>query len=113
MEDNELSQLMIKRTLSSFGVGQILIASNGEDGTKMAELYKPSFILLDMQMPGKHGDELLTQLRLSQTTKCTPIIAITATPLDKMRTLQRKHNLCAVLPKPFPDTDLFNSLAAC
>lgn len=113
MEDDELFQLVLQRSLTSFGFGQVLVASNGEDGTRMAEEFNPNFILLDMQMPGKHGDELLSDLRASSKTRHTPIIAVTATGLDKMTGLQKKHNLCAVFPKPVPTIELFNTLTAC
>jgi len=40
-------------------------ASSGEEALALAEAYKPNFILLDINMPGMNGLEVLGQLRKS------------------------------------------------
>jgi DNA-binding response OmpR family regulator len=41
----------------------VFVASNGEDGLRIAEAEKPEVALIDLKMPGMHGDEVLKRMR--------------------------------------------------
>ena len=84
--DNESTLLIIDddpdtiQILSSIlaGQGRILFATNGEQGIRMAENYRPDIILLDQNMPGLDGYETCRQLKHNDTTKDAAIVFVTA-----------------------------------
>lgn len=45
------------------GFPVIAEAANGLDGVKLAELHRPTFVLLDFRMPGMDGEETATHIR--------------------------------------------------
>ncbi len=56
----------------------ILAASRGEDGLRMAAEGNPDIILLDIMMPGMDGHEVARRLKGDPATKGIPIILVTA-----------------------------------
>lgn len=57
---------------------QLLEADNGRDGLALAFVELPDIILLDRQMPGIDGLEVLRNLRANLTTRHIPVILLTA-----------------------------------
>ncbi|NVJ60550.1 MAG: response regulator [Gammaproteobacteria bacterium] len=57
---------------------QCLIASNGEEGIKMALDYLPDIIVSDVMMPGIDGFETLKILRRNELTAHIPVLMLTA-----------------------------------
>ncbi len=54
----------------------VLIANAGDSGLKMAKEKKPDLCLIDLKMPGIHGDEVLKEiLAMNPKTKCIMITA--------------------------------------
>lgn len=45
------------------GFPVIAEAANGRDGVRLAELHRPTFVLLDFRMPGMDGEETATRIR--------------------------------------------------
>jgi diguanylate cyclase (GGDEF)-like protein len=58
--------------------GQILFATRGETGIRLAQERKPQLILLDVEMPGMSGYEVCTALKADPSTSGCPVIVITA-----------------------------------
>jgi CheY-like chemotaxis protein len=52
-----------------------------EQGLEMAQAQRPDLILLDIQLPGIDGYEVLRRLRLAEPTRDTPVIAISASAM--------------------------------
>ena len=52
-------------------------------GLELAAEHKPDLILLDINLPGMDGFELLKELRLREATRDTPIIAISANAMPR------------------------------
>lgn len=78
-DDDEVSRLFISRLCEREGVKVIL----AENGCQALELYladKPDLVLLDIQMPGMSGLEVVRHIREceSNNDKKTPVIALTA-----------------------------------
>lgn len=54
----------------------------GEEGLEIAEARQPDLILLDLFLPGLHGDEVLRRVRANEATAGIPVILISADATD-------------------------------
>jgi CheY-like chemotaxis protein len=77
VEDNEMNRDMLSRRLERRGY-QVIIAVDGEEGSRLAYLEKPDLILMDMSLPVLDGWEVTRQLKAAPQTRSIPIIALTA-----------------------------------
>ena len=57
---------------------QVLTASNGAEGLRIAENENPDIVLLDTNMPVMDGREMLVRMRKHPILKDTPVIMVTA-----------------------------------
>jgi two-component system, OmpR family, phosphate regulon response regulator PhoB len=57
---------------------KVFIASNGEDGLKLAMEKRPDLVLLDLMLPGMPGTEICKTLKSDPATRNTQIVMITA-----------------------------------
>ncbi|MEO6353911.1 MAG: EAL domain-containing protein [Burkholderiaceae bacterium] len=57
---------------------QVVVAQDGEEGLKRAQLVRPDLILLDVMMPGIDGFETCRRLKLAANSKDIPVIFMTA-----------------------------------
>jgi two-component system cell cycle response regulator DivK len=82
IEDNVSNLILVQRALEARGYN-FLGAETGIEGLKLAEIYRPNVILLDINLPDIDGYEVARKLRQSGTHGYlyTPIIAITANAL--------------------------------
>ena len=75
IDDEKQFTEMIKNYFEPRGY-QVFIANSGDEGLVIAKLQKPDIALIDLKMPGKHGDEVLTELKtISPHTKAIMITA--------------------------------------
>lgn len=77
VEDNEMNLDMLSRRLQRRGF-EILIATDGAQGVKLAQTELPDLILMDMSLPVLDGWQATRQLKGDANTKHIPIIALTA-----------------------------------
>ena len=56
---------------------EILLASDGQKGIKLAEKENPDLILLDILLPKMDGFEVLKTVKKSEKTKAIPVILLT------------------------------------
>lgn len=55
---------------------EVFIASDGDIGLAMARRERPEIALIDLKMPGLHGDDVLREMKsISPETKCFMITA--------------------------------------
>ena len=77
VEDNEMNRDMLSRRLERRGY-QVIIAVDGEEGSRLAQAERPDLILMDMSLPVLDGWEVTRQLKAAPQTRSIPIIALTA-----------------------------------
>ena len=84
VEDNEKNRKLVRDVLSFKGY-EILEAETGEDGVRLALERRPRLILMDIQLPGIDGIEALRRIRAEEETRGIPIVAVTASAMDRDR----------------------------
>jgi two-component system phosphate regulon response regulator PhoB len=57
---------------------EVLVAYDGQDGLRQAQLRLPELIVLDLMLPVKTGEEVCRELRAGTRTRDIPIVMVTA-----------------------------------
>lgn len=99
VDDHATMVRLLTMTLpSDFTVAQ---ASNGQEGVEQAEKFIPDLMLLDVNMPGLNGFEVLRKVRESKKLTHTKVIMVTARSDEADRNLALQLGADAYLTKPF------------
>jgi formate hydrogenlyase transcriptional activator len=88
VDDQEANVLLLEQMLSSAGYVSI---TSTMDPRKVCELYRKNrydLILLDLQMPGMDGFQVMEGLKAIETDSYVPVLVITAQPGHKLRALE-------------------------
>jgi signal transduction histidine kinase/DNA-binding response OmpR family regulator len=114
IDDQETDRYIIRHHLDEFGCS-IIEASGGEQGLQLARQLKPALILLDLNMPGMDGFEVLARLAEDPSTAPLPVTVVTSQilvpeqyqMLTHARSVILKHELSpAVWHRVFHDAGL-------
>ena len=109
IEDDPTQRMMIQKTLEKKGY-TVLMADSGEKGLEVAFLQKPDLIILDVVMPGIHGEEVCKRLKSDARTKNIPILFLTS--MDEPKDIIDHYDLGAEvhLTKPINPKELINQI---
>ena len=77
VEDNPKNLKLIRAILEHSGY-DVVEATSGEEGVRLAAEASPDLILMDLQLPGIDGAEALRQIRSAQDGPAVPVVAVTA-----------------------------------
>ncbi len=77
VEDNAANRMLVQQVLESAGY-EVIEATDGLTGIKMAREERPDLILIDINIPGMDGYEVTTRLKSLPELSLVPIIAVTA-----------------------------------
>ncbi len=91
-DDCSLRELVAKRVVQEQCV--VLHAGDGSEGIKFAITEKPDIIMLDIQLPGMDGFEILASLKADERTKAIPVIMLSN--LDESENVAKARRLGAV-----------------
>ncbi|MDH5766896.1 MAG: response regulator [Gammaproteobacteria bacterium] len=78
VEDNPANLDLICSFLGAYKNISMISAMSAEDGLSILDEVLPDLILLDINLPGISGIELLKQLKTNVKTKHIPVLAMTA-----------------------------------
>ncbi|MCF8028894.1 MAG: response regulator [Desulfobacteraceae bacterium] len=78
IDDEEDFCFFVRENLTNSGRFDVVIATNGSRGIKLAETEAPDIILLDMVMPDMGGEEILEKLRENHRSAEIPVVFLTA-----------------------------------
>lgn len=83
IEDNPANMRLVGQVLAQRSNIDLLTAHEPYQGLELAESSRPDLILLDINLPGMDGYELLARLRAGETGRSIPILAISANAMPK------------------------------
>ncbi len=107
VEDNAINMFLATTIIHKMiPNANIFKASDGEEAIEIFKNNSLDLILMDVQMPKKNGYEAAKEIRTLETTKRTPIIALTAGIMlgEKEKCIQA--GMDDYLPKPIMQNDL-------
>lgn len=79
----------------------VLTASNGEEGLRIAQTEKPDLIFLDVMMPKKNGYEVCRELKQDPEMEDTYIIILTARGVELDEEEKKRVGANEYMSKPF------------
>ena len=89
---------------------QLVTASDGEAGVKMAEQERPDLILMDISLPVLDGYEATRRIKANDNLSHIPIIALTAHAMSGDSEKAKAAGCDDYLPKPLNEDLLFDKL---
>ena len=104
-DDEPSMRLLVRATIESDQF-EVLEAGDGEEAWNMIREHKPSVVLLDVQMPGRTGLEVLALIRSDPSLSATRVIMLTAKALKTDMELGLTAGADLYLTKPFSPLDL-------
>jgi len=105
VEDNPLNLKLVRDVLQVTGY-EVLEATSGEDGVELARHGAPDLVLLDLQLPGIDGMEVLRLLRGDARTAAIPVVAVTAFAMRADRERAGREGFDGYLTKPISIREL-------
>ncbi|MCB1228801.1 MAG: response regulator [Verrucomicrobiae bacterium] len=96
IDDDEWIRTLMRRTLEGEGY-QVITASDGDEGLRLAKKRFPDAITLDIVMPGLDGWEVLAKLKSDPDTESIPVIMVSVMG-DRSESLALGVEDCLVKP---------------
>ncbi|MCP4130558.1 MAG: response regulator [bacterium] len=109
IEDNEDNIISLKLILKEINP-EFFETRNGTEGIDLAEQHNPDIILLDIQLPGSSGMEVLAQLKKNETTRHIPVIAVTAKAMKHDQEKIIEAGFDAYISKPIDKIKLLKTI---
>jgi PAS domain S-box-containing protein len=112
-EDNAVNQILIKKFLTKWNTGNLVVASDGQEAIDEFEKGSFDLVLLDLQMPILDGFSVARAIRNhpNPEKKAIPILVLTATTLQEIKTEMEEIGINDFVPKPFTPDDLYEKLS--
>jgi two-component system cell cycle response regulator DivK len=99
VEDNPKNMKLVRDVLEFAGY-EVIGATTGEEGVRLAETEHPHLILMDLQLPDIDGAEALRRIRVAQDGQNVPVVAVTAFAMDEDRTRAFASGFDGYVEKP-------------
>jgi len=104
-DDEPSMRLLVRATIESDQY-QVLEAADGDEAWTLIRQHKPSVVLLDVQMPGPTGLEVLAKIKSDPSLAATRVIMLTAKALKADVEVGLTAGADLYLTKPFSPLDL-------
>jgi CheY-like chemotaxis protein/anti-sigma regulatory factor (Ser/Thr protein kinase) len=83
VEDNPANLKLVEEIVRFRPDLRLLAAGDGPGGLALARAHRPDIVLMDLNLPGMSGLEVLAQLQREPATKDIPVIALTANAMSR------------------------------
>ena len=110
IDDNKDIQKLVGELLNDNY--NIITATNGKDGVKMAAKYVPDLIICDVMMPVMDGMECCRHIKEEISTSHIPVLMLTACSMDEQRVQGYDSGADGYLSKPFNSAVLRSKCAS-
>ena len=107
VDDDESVRSLLRMTLAEDEY-EIDEATDGEDALRLLERAVPDLVLLDWEMPERHGSLVLDELKRRHPQ--LPVIVLTAEIAEHHRSLAEALNVDVFLTKPFSPLELLETI---
>ena len=111
VEDDEKSRRLLVDVLGYHGF-EVAAFARGELALEAARLHPPDAALLDIQLPGISGFDVLAALRAARTGPRLPVVAVTASVMDHDRRRILAAGFDGYVAKPVNIRELLATLNA-
>jgi CheY-like chemotaxis protein len=111
VDDDEPVREYARLALEAAGY-EVATAWSGENALKYLVLGRPDLLLIDVNMPGMSGLELIARIRLRQRFKDTPVLVFSASGLGVDIQAAIRAGAGGYLLKPFSAEDLTAKVAS-
>ena len=112
LEDNPEEAQLVQRILDKLSGFAIRMVAEGRTGLDMIESDQPNLVIVDLQLPGTTGFDVINALRSNEKTKQLPIIVLTGADLPPELREKLAAQVTAILHKgQFSEHDLLESIA--
>jgi CheY-like chemotaxis protein len=98
IDDNEIERYALRQFLATSRY-EVIEATGGYDGLRLARQAHPDVIFLDLMMPDVHGFEVLKMLKAIEDTRRIPVVLFTSQPLETESDRERAAPADALLMK--------------
>ena len=109
-DDSRVQVFLVKTALEQKGF-QVIAAMDAMQAGMAALRNLPDAIILDINMPGGSGLDVLKRLRMSTKTQLIPVIVVSGSIDEQVRQVAEELGVNTFLPKPVDTDQLCRSLA--
>jgi len=81
IEDNEADVVLMEEALREIAAEvELSVANSGEEGLEFLRKSspKPDLVVLDLNLPGKHGTEVLAEIKADESMRRIPVIVLSS-----------------------------------
>ena len=112
VDDNEFTVTVIKRLLTAMRVSDIFGCSNPEQALAEMKKTKPDVVIIDLEMPGKHGLELVRDIRRGEAGISENVAILVASAYADREQVRKASNAGTnwVVAKPLSFRNLYEGL---
>jgi len=104
-DDEPSMRLLVHTTIESDNY-RVVEAADGDEAWALIKRHRPSLVLLDIQMPGRTGLEILASISSDPSLDAVRVIVMTARALGADRTAAMAAGADFYLTKPFSPLEL-------
>ncbi|HVW00470.1 MAG TPA: ATP-binding protein, partial [Planctomycetaceae bacterium] len=98
IDNDPVDRYILTKSLEELGC-RAIEAESGQEGLRLAHLWRPRLVFLDLGMPEMPGDEVLAHLKADSTTRAIPVIIYTSKVLEPEERRRLESVAKAVLSK--------------
>ena len=106
IEDNAVNQVLMQGMLAKREHIDLALAGMPLEGLALARQRPPELVLLDIQLPGIDGYEVLRRLQADPLTRHIPVVAVSANALSSDREQAAQAGFVDYITKPLDLTRL-------
>lgn len=110
--DDDAMNLKMAEFILSKKAYQVLKAASGQEGLALLKQEPVDLVLLDIEMPGMSGIEVLEQIRKEEALSGVKVLALSASSDEETLNKMRELGSLGHVKKPFMPADLLEQVEA-